>query len=121
MDAANTTTRDAHELPRCLRLHGDDNVAVMLADAGPGAVVVMGGEADATLDAVEQTASGHKIALRPIGAGEAVVKYGVVIGYATNSIGLGRWVHTHNCRSRLDERSHTLDPHTGAPTDSQYA
>jgi hypothetical protein len=121
MDAAKITTRDADELPRCLRLHADDNDAVMLGDTERGAVVVMGSGADATMDAVEPIASGHKIALRQIGAGEAVIKYGVVIGYATSLIGSGRWVHTQNCRSRLDERSHTLDPRTGAPTDTQYA
>jgi hypothetical protein len=49
------------------------------------------------------------------------VKYGVTIGVATEPIGAGTWVHTHNCRSELDERSHTLDRHTGAPTDIKYA
>jgi hypothetical protein len=121
MSARDATSVDSAERPRCLRLHGDDNVAVMLGDTERGAVVVMSSGTEATMDAVEPIASGHKIALRPIRAGEAVIKYGVVIGYATSAIDSGRWVHTQNCRSRLDERSHTLDPHTGAPTDTQYA
>ena len=72
-----------------------------------------------TVDATESIARGHKIALRPIAEGRRrCVKYGVTIGFATEPIAAGAWVHTHNCRSGLDERSHTLDRHTGAPTDT---
>jgi len=63
---------------------------------------------------------GHKIAVKPIEAGEPVVKYGVSIGIATKPIAPGEWVHLHNCRSAFDERSSTLDPETGAPTDTPY-
>jgi altronate dehydratase small subunit len=107
------------ELPRCLVLHADDNVAVVLDSAEPGEVSVMGRAA--AIIACEPIAAGHKIALRPIAASEPVMKYGVSIGVAMKPITAGAWVHTHNCRSELDERSHTLDPHTGAPTDTQYA
>jgi altronate dehydratase len=41
---------------------------------------------------------GHKAALAPIAHGEAVVKYGVVIGHATQDISAGEHVHVHNCR-----------------------
>jgi hypothetical protein len=41
---------------------------------------------------------GHKVALRPIAEGEPVLKYGVAIGIATQSIGEGEHVHVHNCR-----------------------
>jgi altronate dehydratase len=41
---------------------------------------------------------GHKVALRPIAEGEAVVKYGVEIGVATQPIPAGGHVHVHNCR-----------------------
>jgi hypothetical protein len=41
---------------------------------------------------------GHKVALRAIGAGEPVVKYGVAIGVATRPIAEGEHVHVHNCR-----------------------
>lgn len=39
---------------------------------------------------------GHKAALRDIAAGEAVRKYGVVIGHATEDIAAGEHVHVHN-------------------------
>lgn len=41
---------------------------------------------------------GHKAALAPIARGAPVVKYGVVIGHATQDIGAGEHVHVHNCR-----------------------
>jgi hypothetical protein len=58
--------------------------------------------------------------LRPIAAGESVIKFGVTIGRATAEIAEGTWVHTHNCASGFDARSSTLDRHTGAPTDTRY-
>ena len=39
---------------------------------------------------------GHKVATRAIGAGEAVVKYGVAIGRASGDIASGAHVHVHN-------------------------
>lgn len=45
---------------------------------------------------------GHKIALRPIAAGERVIKYGEPIGVATRNVARGEWVHVHNLRSALD-------------------
>jgi altronate dehydratase small subunit len=53
--------------------------------------------------------------------GGAVVKYGVRIGHATQAIQRGAWVHLHNLASDFDERSGTLDLHSGAPTDTAYA
>jgi hypothetical protein len=41
---------------------------------------------------------GHKAALEPIAKGAPVVKYGVVIGHATQDIAAGEHVHVHNCR-----------------------
>jgi len=42
---------------------------------------------------------GHKVALRPIARGEAVIKYGLVIGTATQDIQPGDHVHVHNVES----------------------
>ena len=41
--------------------------------------------------------AGHKIARTPIANGQRVVKFGQVIGYATEDIAAGAHVHTHNC------------------------
>jgi altronate dehydratase small subunit len=107
-------------IPRGLRLHAADNVVTALESVPPGPLTILGDAAAATVDVVEPIVAGHKVALQPIAVGESVVKYGVTIGLATEPIAAGTWVHTHNCRSRIDERSHTLDRHTGAPTDMQY-
>lgn len=68
----------------------------------------------------ERIVTGHKIALRDIATDEAVVKFGVRIGHATQPIARGAWVHLHNLASDLDERSGAFDLHSGAPTDTRY-
>jgi len=42
---------------------------------------------------------GHKFAVRRIGKGERIVKYGAPIGSATRDIEPGEYVHTHNVAS----------------------
>jgi len=42
---------------------------------------------------------GHKLARRPIAAGEKVTKYGAPIGTATRGIATGEHVHVHNLAS----------------------
>jgi altronate dehydratase small subunit len=101
-------------------IHRDDNVATLLEDATPGPVKLVGETSLPSVEAVEAISRGHKVALMPLLAGATVVKYGVMIGRATNDIPAGGWVHTHNCASPLDARSATLDRHTGAPTDTKY-
>jgi altronate dehydratase small subunit len=118
---AHNTTENVSIRPRCLQLHANDNVAVTLEDIAPGQVALNGNGQSVTHVANEAIARGHKVALRPMKSGDVVLKYGVAIGFATEPIAAGDWVHTHNCRSGIDERSHTLDRHTGAPTDTQYA
>ena len=41
---------------------------------------------------------GHKVAIHPMRAGDAVIKYGIAIGHATQDIALGSHVHVHNVR-----------------------
>ena len=105
--------------PRCFQIHPRDNVATMIGDAMNGAVEVIGKDAGEIIT-TERIASGQKIALREIAKGEAVVKFGVRIGHATAPVGRGAWVHLHNMASDIDERSGTLDLHSGAPTDTRY-
>jgi len=100
------------------QIHPDDNVATLLADAD-GVVEVRGAGAQ-SLTVRERIPASHKVALRDIAAGEAVIKFGVRIGHATQLVPRGAWVHLHNLASDLDERSGTLDLHSGAPTDTVY-
>jgi altronate hydrolase/altronate dehydratase small subunit len=103
-----------------LCVHRDDNVATLLEDAAQGPITLLGETSASYATATEAVSRGHKIALSPLSAGAAVMKYGVTIGHATSDIPAGAWVHTHNCASSLDARSATLDRHTGAPTDTTY-
>ncbi|MEQ7154858.1 UxaA family hydrolase [Brevundimonas aurifodinae] len=72
-----------------LRLHPDDDVAVVLTDLAAGASV----DGLTLRDAV---AAGHKVAVRAVAPGAPVRRYGQVIGVAAADIGPGDWVHTHN-------------------------
>ena len=74
-----------------------DNVATALEPLDAGRVLDIAGE---RITIVEATPRGHKVALRLIRAGEAVLKYGSTIGTATVDIPAGAHVHTHNVASR---------------------
>lgn len=80
-------------MPRTsLTVHPDDNVATLLDFNVEDPVTTTG------LSLTESIPFGHKVALRPIQAGQAVVKYGVAIGTASQDIPTGAHVHVHNCR-----------------------
>ncbi len=82
-----------------LRMHAKDNVAVCLADGKPDEAVALTAKNGEKLDAVklmDETPFAHKVALKEIPAGEHVIKYGEIIGVATQNIQTGQWVHVHN-------------------------
>ncbi|HEY1707184.1 MAG TPA: altronate dehydratase family protein [Rhizomicrobium sp.] len=74
-----------------VRLHPGDNVVVAPARIPKGARLAREG-----VTAANNIPTGHKIATRPIAAGEIVHKYGQVIGVASTDIPAGAHVHTHN-------------------------
>jgi len=76
-----------------LLLHPDDNVAYVRQTIPAGTQVRVGRYEFKAQEIVEQ---GHKIALTTIPAKHPVRRYGQVIGYATESIQPGEWVHRHN-------------------------
>ena len=73
-----------------------DNVATALEALEPGRTIRAG---DITVTVADAIPRGHKLALRDIRAGEAVVKYGSAIGVASTRIAQGAHVHTHNVAS----------------------
>jgi altronate hydrolase len=78
-----------------LVLHADDDVAVALRALQPGERVR--DQADgAAVSATSAVPAGHKIARRTLAVGQAVRKYGQIIGVASRPIGAGDHVHTHN-------------------------
>ncbi|MDJ1157489.1 altronate dehydratase family protein [Chelatococcus sp. SYSU_G07232] len=75
--------------PRCIRLHPSDNVVVAVDAIEPGGVVE-------GVTARVRVPRGHKMATRPIPEGEAILKFGQIIGCASRPIEAGEWVHEHN-------------------------
>jgi altronate dehydratase small subunit len=106
-------------MSRCFQIHANDNVATVLDDATGDAQVL--GAQPQEIRLLEKIQRGHKVALKDITSGEAVIKFGVRIGHATQTIPRGGWVHLHNLASDLDQRSGMLDLHSGAPTDTASA
>lgn len=72
------------------------------------------------LEESDNIPKGHKEALRDIKKGEYIIKYGEVIGRATEDIKKGDWVHSHNLRSQLDEAaSYTYNYKAYAPEEKK--
>jgi arabinonate dehydratase len=74
-------------------LHPEDNVCVAARNLAAGESVEI---AAARITLLQPVRIGHKIAVRRIGKGEFVRKYGQIIGQATESVPPGGWVHSHN-------------------------
>lgn len=75
-----------------LILHNRDNVVILTEKALAGAQPAGTGR---PLD--RGIPQGHKIARATIARGRAVLKFGQIIGYATEDIAVGAHVHSHNC------------------------
>lgn len=92
-------TTAALSVPDALKVHERDGVAVALRPLEAGEIVRAGGQETRLVHAIPK---GHKFALRPYSAGEAVVKFGLPIGRATVPIAPGEHVHTHNLATALE-------------------
>ncbi|MFO8059388.1 MAG: UxaA family hydrolase, partial [Bacillota bacterium] len=76
-----------------------DNVATATEDIRSADVLAIPGCED-TLEVLQDIPFGHKVALSGIRCGQAVIKYGQVIGSASRDIAAGEHVHVHNVQSR---------------------
>jgi altronate hydrolase len=76
-----------------IRLHSTDNIAIARVPIAAGTSLRVDGVEFAAKDDIPP---GHKIALKPILAGEQVIRYGQRIGPARRNIETGRHIHTHN-------------------------
>ncbi|MDR7868380.1 MAG: galactarate dehydratase [Sporomusaceae bacterium] len=76
------------EAPLYIKVNPADNVAIIVNEGGltAGAVFPCG------LTLREAVPQGHKVALADLAAGEAIVRYGEVIGYAAGPVAKGSWV-----------------------------
>lgn len=74
-----------------IRLDPTDNVVVARMDVESGTTVPSEG-----VTTLHKVPAGHKIATRFLAKGEAVLKYNTVIGFASEDVAPGTWVHSHN-------------------------
>lgn len=75
--------------PRSIRVDARDNVAIVVNQGGLPA----GSRFADGLVLIDAVPEAHKVALADLAAGDAVIRYGVVIGYARQAIPRGGWVH----------------------------
>jgi altronate hydrolase len=89
------------DAPLTIRLHPQDNVVVaqvaLLPETRVEGVTVR-----------ERVPAGHKVATREIGRGEAVLRYGQIIGFASAVIPPGAHVHTQNVELHDFEREYAF-------------
>ena len=83
-----------------LRIQPRDNVATRVPAqwAGEAAAYEADGEA-VTVRLLDDIPFGHKFAIRPIAAGDEIIKYGYPTGRAVRDIQPGEHVHIHNVGS----------------------
>ncbi|HJT31877.1 MAG TPA: altronate dehydratase family protein [Pirellulales bacterium] len=86
-----------------VHLHPDDNVCIAIRNLTENSEVTAGGWTVQLTGAVRM---GHKIALAPVAKGGRVFRYGQTIGFATEAIEPGDWVHTHNLEAGAFSREY---------------
>src|SRR5438093_11320071 len=88
-----------------VHLRPEDNVAVAARTLQPGLEVQANGS---MLRLADRVGLGHKLALRPIPKGQAITKYGQIIGFASKAIAPGDHVHVHNVSADAFERDYAF-------------
>jgi altronate hydrolase len=88
-----------------VQLRPEDNVAVAARVLLPGETFTFGG---GSLVVGQRVGLGHKIALDAIPQGQAVRKYGQIIGFASKDIPAGAHVHVHNVSAEAFERDYAF-------------
>lgn len=80
--------------PLTIRMHAEDNVAIVANDGGlPAGTLLPAGVPGAGITLRDKVPQGHKVALADIPEGGVVRRYNVPIGYALKDIAAGSWVH----------------------------
>lgn len=81
----------------------DDDVGVAVRDLKAGeevGSVTLEGKFVANVKMVNDVPLGHKVAMKDIAQGKDVIKYGRVIGAASQAAPRGSHVHTHNLKTK---------------------
>ncbi|MBS0208391.1 MAG: altronate dehydratase [Planctomycetes bacterium] len=93
-------------------LHPNDNVAIATVTLPTGYELSVPGRRVRLTGAVKL---GHKVALADIPAGQPVVRYGQTIGFATQTISAGDWIHTHNLSAQHFARDYEFSTEVPLP------
>ena len=91
--------KPAKSSPRTLRLNPRDNIVVAVDAVDAGTTV-------AGVTATARIMRGHKMAAQAIAKGQPILKFGQIIGFASEEIAAGSHVHTHNCSFAEFERDY---------------
>lgn len=75
-------------IARLIKLDEADTVAIVSEAAKRGEVI----SGITLLDDIPQ---GHKVALGPMKRGDAVIRYGVILGYLNKDVQAGQWINEH--------------------------
>lgn len=92
--------------PRSIRLSDKDNVVVAVDEIGQGAVINVPGANGVAANG--RITKGHKMAISAIAKGASILKFGQIIGFATQDILPGDWVHEHNTEMGEFERDYAF-------------
>ena len=93
-------------IKRAIMINPKDNTATAFDDIEAGDTVSLASTSGEVgeITARQAVPFGHKLALAIINKGDKVLKYGEVIGLATQPISKGDYVHIHNVESVLFPR-----------------
>ncbi|WP_283148847.1 UxaA family hydrolase [Silvimonas soli] len=81
---------------RLLLIGPQDNCLIVCAPLAAGETVLV---ESVTVRIPHAIAIGHKLARHNIAQGEKILRYGAIIGSATQGIARGEHIHTHNLTS----------------------
>ena len=89
-----------------IRLDAADNVVVARMEIAAGTAIP-----DEGIQALADVPMGHKLAARDLKAGEPILKYNTVIGFAAEDLPAGSYLHSHNIRFDEVEKDYALGKH----------
>lgn len=93
-----------------LQIHPLDNVAILTEAA-------LKGETIDSITLLHDIPQGHKVALKPMKAGDEVIRYGVVLGYLLHDVRRGDWINETSLRLPIQPSLESLTFSPPAPVE----
>ncbi len=85
-------------------LHPTDSVAIAKQPLASGTMLRLSAAGEVRVG--QLIPAGHKVSLRALGVGAPLLRYGQIIGFATQPIAAGEHVHSHNLAAQMFDRDH---------------